>query len=90
MAESRAAKITTEPIKGASGVDNENGSTISDAMAFATPTKVTAPIKFIHAAINTATRGGKARVETDVAIALAVSWKPLMKSNASAKRLLIR
>jgi hypothetical protein len=32
----------------------------------------------------TATRGDSARVDTDVAIALAVSWKPLVKSNAIA------
>ena len=32
----------------------------------------------------TATRGGIARVEIEVAIALAVSWKPLVKSKASA------
>ena len=32
----------------------------------------------------TAIRGGIARVEMDVATALAVSWKPLVKSNASA------
>ena len=30
------------------------------------------------------TRGDIARVEIDVATALAVSWKPLVKSNASA------
>ena len=33
---------------------------------------------------RTATRGDIARVEIDVAIALAVSWKPFVKSNASA------
>ncbi len=32
----------------------------------------------------TATRGAIARVEIDVATAFAVSWKPLVKSNASA------
>ncbi len=36
------------------------------------------------AAINTAIRGERARVETDVATAFAVSWKPFVKSNASA------
>ena len=34
--------------------------------------------------IATATRGAIARVEIDVATAFAVSWKPLVKSNASA------
>ena len=32
----------------------------------------------------TAARGDSARVEIDVATALAVSWKPFVKSNASA------
>ena len=36
------------------------------------------------AAMSTADRGLRARVETDVATALAVSWKPFVKSNASA------
>ena len=43
-----------------------------------------APRKFITAAISTAVRGLSARVETEVATALAVSWKPFVKSNASA------
>ena len=37
-----------------------------------------APTKFITAAITSATRGVSARVETEVAIALAASWKPLV------------
>ena len=36
------------------------------------------------AAIRTAIRGESARVETEVATAFAVSWKPFVKSNASA------
>jgi hypothetical protein len=35
-------------------------------------------------AIATATFGGSAPVATEVAIAFAVSWKPLVKSNANA------
>ena len=35
-------------------------------------------MKFITAAIVSATRGVSARVETDVAMALAASWKPLV------------
>lgn len=64
---------------------------IGDAspIVFATPVKVNAPAKFITAAIRMATRGGKARVETDVAMAFAVSWKPLMKSNARARKITI-
>ena len=37
-----------------------------------------APTKFITAARISATRGVRARVETEVAIALAASWKPLV------------
>ena len=37
-----------------------------------------APTKFITAAIASATRGVSARVETEVAMALAASWKPLV------------
>lgn len=58
---------------------------MSFVRAFATPTKVIAPIKFIVAAIKMAARGGNALVETEVAIAFAVSWKPLIKSNVRAK-----
>ena len=34
--------------------------------------------------MRTARRGGTARVEIDVATTLAVSWNPLVKSNAIA------
>ncbi|MNH37802.1 hypothetical protein D3C79_987530 [compost metagenome] len=44
-----------------------------------------APIKFIVAAMMIAVRGGKALVETEVAIAFAASRKPLIKSNVRAK-----
>jgi hypothetical protein len=37
-----------------------------------------APTKFMTAAMARATRGLRAPVETDVAIALAASWKPLV------------
>ena len=37
-----------------------------------------APTKFITAAMISATRGVSARVDTEVAIALAASWKPLV------------
>ena len=43
-----------------------------------------AAAKFSAADIPTATLGLSARVEIEVATALAVSWKPLVKSNASA------
>ena len=37
-----------------------------------------APAKFITAASDRATRGVSARVETEVAIAFAASWKPFV------------
>ena len=37
-----------------------------------------APTRFITAAISRAVRGARARVETEVAIALAASWNPLV------------
>ncbi|MNY65108.1 hypothetical protein D3C86_2023230 [compost metagenome] len=63
------------------------GSVILPPIFLATPVNISAPIKFISAAIIMAVRGLSARVETEVAIALAVSWKPLMKSNASARNI---
>src|SRR3954452_19396721 len=60
------------------------GSTMPLAIVAATASDRKAPTKFSDAAIATATRGAIARVEIIVAIAFAVSWKPLVKSNASA------
>src|SRR5438067_9590290 len=51
---------------------------------FATFVELNAPTKFMMAAISTASRGDSARVETDVATALAVSWNPFVKSKPSA------
>ncbi len=44
----------------------------------ATAVPLSAPKKFRVAAIMMALRGDKALVETEVAIALAVSWNPLI------------
>src|SRR5215210_170173 len=54
------------------------------AIVAATEIDRNAPTKFSAAASVTATRGAIARVEIEVATALAVSWKPFVKSNASA------
>src|SRR3954453_10258263 len=54
------------------------------AIVAATASDRNAPTKFSVAARPTARRGGIARVEIDVATALAVSWKPFVKSKASA------
>ena len=51
---------------------------------FATAVVANAPPRLASAAIRTASRGESARVETVVATALAVSWKPFVKSNRSA------
>ncbi len=59
-------------------------STIDLPTVAATSRDRNAPTKFRIAANSTAIRGGTARVEIDVATTLAVSWKPLVKSNASA------
>ncbi len=47
-------------------------------IVLATAVPANAPMKLNAAAMSTATRGLRARVATDVAMALAVSWKPLM------------
>ncbi len=54
------------------------------AMVAATVTDRNAPIRFSTAASPTAIRGRRACVAIVVAIALAVSWKPLVKSNTRA------
>src|SRR3954463_5157540 len=59
-------------------------STIPDPTVAATFSEMNAPAKLSTADIATAKRGDIARVETEVAIAFAVSWKPFVKSNASA------
>src|SRR5215208_1450664 len=61
-----------------------SGLTMPLAIVAATCSDRNAPTKLRIAAIVTATRGAMARVEIDVATALAVSWNPLVKSNASA------
>jgi len=59
-------------------------STIPLAIVAATFSETKAPAKLSTAAISTAARGESARVETLVAIELAVSWKPFVKSKKSA------
>ena len=50
--------------------------TLPTVLATSWPRK--APTKFMTAAMARATRGVRARVDTEVAIALAASWKPLV------------
>src|SRR5918999_2543825 len=73
----------TSPAKTIGGVIS-SASTMPDAIVAATSSDRNAPTKFRVAAKLTATRGFIARVEIDVATAFAVSWNPLVKSNASA------
>ncbi len=54
------------------------GGTITSDTVCATFWPRNAPTKFITAASVSATRGVSARVETEVAIAFAASWKPLV------------
>jgi hypothetical protein len=58
--------------------------TIPLAIVAATSSEMKAPTKLRTAENATAARGDMARVEIDVATALAVSWKPLVKSKPSA------
>ena len=53
-------------------------STSPDPIVFATAVPESAPTKFAVADSRIACSGLSARVDTEVAIALAVSWKPLM------------
>src|SRR6185312_12534101 len=59
-------------------------STMPDPTVAATLSEMNAPAKLRTADIATANRGDIARVDTEVAIAFAVSWNPFVKSNASA------
>ena len=61
-----------------------SGLTIPFAIVAATANEANAPAKLRIAARITAVRGVSARVETLVAIAFAVSWKPFVKSKKSA------
>jgi hypothetical protein len=77
------AMAPTSPAKTTAGVATPD-CTMPSATVAATASERKAPTKFRTDARPTATRGGIARVEIEVATALAVSWNPLVKSNASA------
>ena len=51
---------------------------IPSPIVFATAVPIIAPRMFMTAAISKAARGVQAFVETEVAIAFAASWKPLV------------
>src|SRR5829696_7111894 len=73
----------TRPANTIAGVTS-SASTMPFAIVAATSSEMNAPTKLRTAAMPTASRGDSARVEIDVATALAVSWNPFVKSNASA------
>ena len=77
IAPTRAAKTTTSPCVSVGGA-------MMSAMVLATFVDTRAPTRFMAAAIARATRGVNARVDTAVAIALAASWNPLVKSKKRA------
>src|SRR4051812_33723126 len=76
MAPTSPANITTGLIS--------VSSTSPPEMVLATCTDRKAPVRFRQAATATAVLGRKAPVAIDVAMALAVSWKPFVKSNTNA------
>ena len=61
-----------------------SASTIPLAIVAATSSETNAPTTLSTAALSTAARGERARVETLVAIEFAVSWNPFVKSKKSA------
>src|ERR1700743_3270101 len=81
---------TNAPISAASTTDSPSRPAVAEfgriplAMVVATAIEMNAPMKLRHAEIRTATIGLSAPVAIDVAIALAVSWKPFVKSNDTA------
>src|SRR3954452_22818543 len=76
MAPTSPAKITTGLMR--------VSSTSPPEIVLATFTDRKAPVRFRHAATATAVLGRNAPVAIDVAMALAVSWKPLVKSKTNA------
>jgi hypothetical protein len=73
----------TSPASTISGVTSLS-STMPDEMVLATSVDSRAPTRLSTAAMATAVLGRSAPVATDVAIAFAASWKPLVKSKMSA------
>src|SRR5512133_2303080 len=80
MAPNRPEKITV--------IVTTRTSTMPAPMVLATATpKTSAAMKLKNAAQTTALPGESTRVETTVAMEMAASWKPLMKSKVSATRM---
>src|SRR5579884_12254 len=77
MIAASSAAITSSCVESAGG-------TMPLPTVVATAVPVSAPTMLRTPAIKTAVPGFRTRVATEVAIAFAVSWKPLMKSKTSA------
>ena len=71
IAPSSAAMTTTRPLV-------PSGGSMTSLTVLATSWPRKAPAKFMTAARVSASRGVSARVEIEVAIALAASWKPFV------------
>ena len=71
---------TTAPMRAAMTTCSVTRSvlTMPSPTVLATLVETSAPSRLRPAAMSTATRGERARVDTEVAMALAVSWKPLV------------
>ncbi len=78
MAPINAEKTTKSPC------EPSGASMMSEPTVEATLVPRKAPSRFMRAAKISAARGVSARVDTDVAMAFAASWKPLVKSKTSA------
>src|SRR5690606_16106013 len=81
MPPSSAHRISCEP------TSTTPASISPEAMVLATAVPASAPIRFMLAARPTACIGESTLVATTVAMEFAVSWNPLMYSNASATRI---
>src|SRR5579875_1831745 len=73
IAPTSAASTTTSP-----AFPPEGGGMMPDPIVAATFVEISAPTMLKTAAMTSATRGVRARVEIEVAIALAESWNPLV------------
>ena len=71
IAPSTPAATTVSPCSPVGGV-------MTSLTVLATSTPSSAPMRFMTAAISSAARGVSALVDTDVAMALAASWNPLV------------
>src|SRR5215218_5232856 len=79
------ATAPTSPAKATASLTTP-GSTVLPTVLANAVWKTRKAMKLKKAAQTTASRGVSTRVETTVAIELAASWKPLVKSNTSASR----